>query len=335
MDEPSTKYPIKHAISFHGSISRAKSFDKSQDLLTKAIPSFEGIESFHVSGSMPTSKRTEIIEEFADSQRSLITNARCLTEGVNVPNIDCVIFVDPRKSTIDIVQAVGRALRKFEGKKYGYVIIPILTQISSEEIISENTFKDLLSVLRALASNDERIVEYFRAIQSKKRSDSGLIEWDVDIINPAELDLQQFTTELELKLWSSLGKLSWRPFKEARDYVHGLNLSSFKKYQKLHNRPPDIPANPNIIYKKDWKGFSDWIGTGTVATQLREYLSFKEGKKVVHGFEIKKVSEWRRFTKSKYFPKDIPTDPGNVYIKDWKGYGDWLGTGTVATNLRE
>jgi len=121
---------------------------------------------------------------------------------VNVPNIDCVIFVDPRKSTIDIVQAVGRALRKFEGKKYGYVIIPILTQISSEEIISENTFKDLLSVLRALASNDERIVEYFRAIQSKKRSDSGLIEWDVDIINPAELDLQQFTTELELKLWS-------------------------------------------------------------------------------------------------------------------------------------
>ncbi len=84
------------------------------------------LETFHVSGKTPTSIRSRELDEFAQAKRSLVTNARCLTEGVDVPNIDCVLFADPKRSTIDIVQAVGRALRTYEGKQLGYVIVPVL-----------------------------------------------------------------------------------------------------------------------------------------------------------------------------------------------------------------
>ena len=55
----------------------------------------------------------------------ILTNARCLTEGVDVPNLDAVLFLNPRNSMVDVIQAVGRVMRRAEGKKYGYIILPI------------------------------------------------------------------------------------------------------------------------------------------------------------------------------------------------------------------
>jgi len=115
------KYPIRHAVSFHSSITRAKAFKYTQDLFTSTFPEYGKLESFHISGNTPTSVRSRELEEFSKAKWSLVTNARCLTEGIDVPNIDCVLFADPKRSMIDIVQAVGRALRTYEGKKMGYV----------------------------------------------------------------------------------------------------------------------------------------------------------------------------------------------------------------------
>ena len=70
---------------------------------------------------MPTNQRSSQMREFADS-KGLMTNARCLTEGVDLPAIDCVVFTDPKKSKVDIVQAAGRALRLSPGKKFGYIL---------------------------------------------------------------------------------------------------------------------------------------------------------------------------------------------------------------------
>lgn len=118
--------PIKHAISFHGSIARAKAFKETQEIINNSFSEFNKLNVFHVSGRIPTAERSRIIQDFENSKTALVTNARCLSEGVDIPNIDCVLFADPRKSTIDIVQAVGRALRKSDLKKLGYVIIPVL-----------------------------------------------------------------------------------------------------------------------------------------------------------------------------------------------------------------
>jgi predicted helicase len=110
-----TKHPIRHAVSFHSSIQRAELFKTHNDAFSRAFPKYGRLETFHVSGKTPTGTRARIIGEFAQTQRALVTNARCLTEGVDVPGIDCVLFADPRRSAVDIVQAVGRALRPAPG----------------------------------------------------------------------------------------------------------------------------------------------------------------------------------------------------------------------------
>ena len=118
------KLKISNAISFHSSIKRAENFKQQQELITKVYSDYQPIKTFHVSGAMPTNQRASQMRLFAES-KGLMTNARCLTEGVDLPAIDCVCFTDPKRSKVDIVQAAGRALRLSKGKKFGYILIPI------------------------------------------------------------------------------------------------------------------------------------------------------------------------------------------------------------------
>ena len=117
--------PIKNAVSFHSSIERATRNKDVQEYITNTY-NYKPIDTYHVSGKLPTTKRNDVVQEFAKSDRALITNSRCLTEGVDVPNIDCIVFADPRKSKVDIVYALGRALRKKRGKYWGYVVLSVI-----------------------------------------------------------------------------------------------------------------------------------------------------------------------------------------------------------------
>ena len=145
------KHPIRHAVSFHSSIQRAELFRAHKDAFNHAFPKYGSLETFHVSGKTPTGTRARIIGEFAQTHRALITNARCLTEGVDVPGIDCVLFADPRRCAVNIVQAVGRALRPAPGKKLGYVIVPILhdADATPDDIFESDSFQEILTTLRA------------------------------------------------------------------------------------------------------------------------------------------------------------------------------------------
>ena len=154
------QFNINHAVSFHSSIEKATRSKELQKYITDTY-NYQPIDTYTVSGKIPTTKRNDIVQEFAKSPKALITNARCLTEGVDVPNIDCIVFADPRKSRVDIVQALGRALRKKEGKDWGYVILPVVYDEETGEIDNDN-FNEILSIVRGLAANDERIIEYFK-----------------------------------------------------------------------------------------------------------------------------------------------------------------------------
>jgi len=343
------EHPIKHAVSFHGSIQRAELFKAHNDTFTREFPEFGRLETFHVSGQTPTGTRSNIITAFAQAERSLVTNARCLTEGVDVPGIDCVLFADPRKSTVDIVQAVGRALRPSEGKKLGYVILPVIheTDATSEQVIDSGAFKEILSTISALAANDDRIIEYFRGI-SQGRNPSGSsrvsFEWDERIAQ--NIDVAKLVHELEIKCWGRLAKLSWRPFEEARSFVHSLELKNQRdwinycggKLVGLPPKPDDIPATPENTYRGcGWVNLGEWIGTGVIAPRLREYLSFKKARIIARKFGIKSQHEWRDFAAGRLpklgtLPKNIPATPWTTYKDEgWVGLGDWLGTGRVRT----
>ena len=201
------KYPIRHAVSFHGSIQRAELFKTHNDAFTKSFRKYGKLETFHVSGKTPTGTRARVIGEYARTERALITNARCLTEGVDVPGIDCVLFADPRRSAVDIVQAVGRALRPAPGKEFGYVIVPILhdADATADDIFNSPAFKEILTTLRALAANDDRIIEYFRGVsQGRQRKGGGSVEFDIDERLAKQINLEDFAREIELKCWDRL-----------------------------------------------------------------------------------------------------------------------------------
>jgi predicted helicase len=117
------KYGVRHAISFHASILAADRFRAQQDVLNCLHPR---AENFHVSSHKSAGVRKLLLDEFKQAPRALMTNARCLQEGIDVPAIDCVVFADPKQSAIDVIQAAGRAMRRSKGKKYGYVVVPII-----------------------------------------------------------------------------------------------------------------------------------------------------------------------------------------------------------------
>jgi superfamily II DNA or RNA helicase len=147
------KYNAKHAITFHSRVKLAEEFVNRHSKLFKAV------NTYSVNGDQTTSYRNIVLDDFKHSTKAVISNARCLTEGVDVPTIDLVYFSDPKNSKVDIVQAVGRALRKKDGKKKGFVVIPIYhtRHDDVESSISESSFKNLLQVIRSLCEQDERL----------------------------------------------------------------------------------------------------------------------------------------------------------------------------------
>ena len=90
-------------------------------------------QTFHVNGSMPTARRERELRDFRAAARAVVSNARCLTEGVDVPAVDMVAFLSPRRRRVDIVQATGRAMRRSPGKTTGYVLVPLYVELTAGE----------------------------------------------------------------------------------------------------------------------------------------------------------------------------------------------------------
>ena len=196
------RYGIKHAVSFHSSIARAKEFRELNSEANKAEGSFSSLASFHVSGKYSTGDRAAELKRFVESEPSLITNARCLTEGVDVPAIDAVLFADPKQSKVDIVQAAGRALRKFEGKEFGYIIVPIVIE-DGDESQSNSAFNQIISVISALGMSDERIIEEFKAIVSGKKNGGRIVEINTTK-TVTKINLAEFLSNIEILVWDRL-----------------------------------------------------------------------------------------------------------------------------------
>ena len=322
------KFPIKHAVTFHSSIKRAKIFEQLQPAFDQAYPSFEGVSSFHVTGAIPTGQRSKIIAEFSQAERGIITNAKCLTEGVDVPNIDCVLFADPRKSSIDIVQAVGRALRRSKGKEFGYILLPVYSESNDKEsIIESEDFQAILQTLTALAANDERIIEYFREKQKPdtKTEKSDLVQIDIDEIIGNQIATDELLNHIELQAWSRLAKLSWRPFEEAREYVRGLGLNSRNEYLEyiVDNKIFDLPLATEKVYGKSWNSWPDFLGNNRITEENK--LSYEEAEFIVQKHKFSTQRQFYNWANNQVEYK-IPLFPNKSYENGgWKDWGTFLG----------
>ena len=125
----------------------------------------------HMDGNTPASKRARQLDTLrthtgvdknGQPTCRVISNARVLTEGVDVPSLDTVVFLSPRSSAVDITQAVGRAMRKTAGKTRGYIVIPVIVpdNASPQKMLQASDFKTVWQVVRALRSHDERVGYY-------------------------------------------------------------------------------------------------------------------------------------------------------------------------------
>ena len=132
------------------------------------LPEAERPEAFrcetrHVDGqhhALDRKARIEWLKGRANGTCRILSNARCLSEGIDVPALDAVLFMSPRNSQVDIVQAVGRAMRKAPGKDYGYIVLPIAVPagVEAAAALDDNErFAAVWSVLRALRSHDDRL----------------------------------------------------------------------------------------------------------------------------------------------------------------------------------
>lgn len=154
------------------------------------------IQTKHVDGSMNSQARNEILawlkDEAEDPQECrVVTNVRCLSEGVDVPALDAVLFLAARNSQVDVVQSVGRVMRNFrkgqaDEKKYGYIIIPIVVPmgVSPEEALNDNTrFKVVWDILNALRSHDDRFNAEINQIALNKKKDGRVIAGGAGLSN--------------------------------------------------------------------------------------------------------------------------------------------------------
>ena len=177
--------PMQRAIAFSRTIEDSKRLSQQfENVVNDYLNSDEGysVNVRHVDGSMNALEKNEALDWLAsddlpeDSAR-ILSNVRFLTEGIDVPNLDAIIFLSPRKSQVDIVQAVGRIIRKFEGKDYGYIILPIVVPEGEtpETILDNNKTYDVIwQVLNALRSVDERFEATINKLELNKQKPKNI-----------------------------------------------------------------------------------------------------------------------------------------------------------------
>lgn len=162
--------PMRRAVAFSRSIKDSKAFVEQTHQIVAAYrethPDEAGLldlKADHVDGTFDALKRAARLDwlkaESPDNTCRILSNARCLSEGVDVPALDAVLFLNPRNSVVDVVQSVGRVMRRAEGKRYGYIILPIgiPADTTPEEALKNNEkYKVVWQVLQALRAHDDR-----------------------------------------------------------------------------------------------------------------------------------------------------------------------------------
>jgi superfamily II DNA or RNA helicase len=227
-------------ITFHSRVDTAEEF--SGDSARGFKEHVKGFDIFHVNGSQNAADRKALLEGFKAAPKGLITNARCLTEGVDVPAVDMVAFVDPRKSKIDIAQAAGRAMRqsKATNKKLGYIVVPLFIEQKKGETEAEAFtragFDEVAEVLGAMLESDDDLVDTIEKMQEARgRGDKfnpRHLHEKIEVIGPA-INLDKLTSSIDVEILDSLG-VSW-------DRWFGL-------LQKYHKREGHCRVSDKIVF---------------------------------------------------------------------------------------
>lgn len=315
-------YDLKRIISFHSRVNRAEAFTTDMQNTMQWISNEHHpggtLRTDFVSGNMPANKRKIKLDQLKGlnaDERGVLSNARCLSEGVDVPSLDGVAFIDPRSSQVDIIQAVGRAIRLSADKKVGTIVLPVFIAAgqNAEDTIEASNFKPIWDVLNALKAHDDVLaceLDQIRTELGRKPgtgvSAEGLRKISIDL--PATVDAN-FGSALRTYLVEQV-TASW-------DEWFGELLA----YKAKHG---------NTLVPRDWpSGLATWVNNQRSSANggKRGTLSIERRNRLDSIGFIWDVSEaqWEaRFAELLAYK----VEHGDVNIpNEWHtGLGAWVGT---------
>lgn len=289
------KYGLKKVITYHSRIDFAKDFMKSLRFVASKMGFM--IEILHINGSITPAEQESIKGRFLEAESAVITNSKLLTEGFDMPSVDAIVFVDNRNSVNDIVQASGRAWRKSEGKKYGYIILPCF--IDNEENIIEQglkrhgEFDKIRKVLASLAGMDNLVADSFfnqgsanYSLPQKETESILLLEKISDI------DISNIIEQVTVRVWNNVKSMYLMSYHEAKswciehkigEFLEAIDLPmsiAWRKFAKgeienAPSKPSNIPSRPEEIYKEAFEGYRAF-------TTGKPYFTYQEAKEWNH-----------------------------------------------------
>ena len=183
--------PMKRAVAFCSNIETSKTissvYNSASESYINQLPLDEQSNMVspvakHMDGTMTAPMRDQLLgwlkEDTTDNECRIITNVRVLSEGVDVPSLDAVLFLSARNSQVDVVQSVGRVMRKSPGKKYGYIVIPVIvpSDVDANEALDDNKrYKVVWTVLNALRAHDDRFNATINKLDLNKKKPNNIL----------------------------------------------------------------------------------------------------------------------------------------------------------------
>lgn len=324
------KYKLKKIITFHSRVKGAKDFSSLiSDIASKLMDSskfYSKFESDFVSGSMPSFLRDLKLRNLRESKNiTLLSNARCLSEGVDVPSLDGVVFADPRRSQVDIVQAIGRAIRKSENKKTGILLLPVVIDEDKklEDQLYESGFKTVWNVINALKSHDSRIEEQldnFRLRKGRRKvsSSSSFID-NVEFDLPLKID-KDFEENIRLRILDAVSS-SWyemygileryskktkTSYIKTKDEFEGYKLGSWVSSQRTSYNKGKLSKDKIELLEKfpDWSWDPDFDYFLDHFEIYKEYCTNHKTNYVVQSTKFKNVDLGKIVASWRYDYKD-------------------------------
>ena len=301
--------PLRRVIAFTNRIDESKALahywndvieDATKNLSDDEIPDNFECETKHVDGTVHALNRKANLDWLkgdVDGVCRILSNARCLSEGIDVPALDAVIFYKPRKSHIDVVQAVGRVMRKTPEKEYGYVILPVAIPENNDPAAALNDnerFSNVWSVLNALRSHDDRLDAKINSIDLNKelpdsiviggtgRNGSDWIGTQLPLM-PIEIPVESILSKIVDKCGDKQYWENWA--KEVADIFERLvgrivnllnnpnNATLTKRFENF-NTELKITINSSITHEKAIDMFAQHIITRPVFDALFEDYDF-------------------------------------------------------------
>ncbi|MHA7297198.1 DEAD/DEAH box helicase [Pseudarthrobacter sp. MDT3-1] len=194
--------PMQRAVAFNRDIKSSKLVESEfEDLVRVHLTNLDNddhtddlkVQVKHIDGGFNAVARAERLDWLKEDFNHdggqptcrILTNARCLTEGVDVPSLDAVMFLNPRNSMVDVIQAVGRVMRIAKGKQFGYIVLPIAIPegMSTSEALKDNTrYKVVWQVLQALRAHDERMDASINQIELNHNAPESIVIETVDLV---------------------------------------------------------------------------------------------------------------------------------------------------------